>query len=295
MTAEPRSRHPSRDSKAAWLTGGLLFLVASGLLGIFSGGGSVATQSHMAEVEIQGPILSAEPTLSLIEDARERPEVKGVLLRVNSPGGGVGASESLYKAVARLSEEKPVAVSLGDMAASGGYMVALGGDRIFALDSTLTGSIGVIMMSTGVYPLLDKIGVVPRIIKSGRFKDAGSPLREMSEEDRDYLQSMVDELHGQFVAMVAEERGMEPGEVRPLADGRVFSGSQARSSGLVDAVGGRETALQWLREEAQLGPEAPIRTLEAPEGWLRQVLPAGLFNWLQLRFAPEPRYLYQGG
>ncbi|MFP4560334.1 MAG: signal peptide peptidase SppA [Thiohalorhabdus sp.] len=277
------------------MTGGLLFLVASGLLGIFSGGESVTTEPHMAEVEIQGPILNAEPTLSLIEEARESPEVKGVVLRVNSPGGGVGASESLYQAVARLAEEKPVAVALGDMAASGGYMVALAGDRIFALDSTLTGSIGVIMMSTGVYPLLDKIGVVPRIIKSGRFKDAGSPLREMSEEDRDYLQSTVDELHGQFVAMVAEERGMEPNEVRPLADGRVFSGRQARSNGLVDAVGGRETAVQWLREEAELGPEAPTRTLEAPEGWLRQVLPAGLFNWLQLRFVPEPRYMYQGG
>ncbi|MFA9462341.1 signal peptide peptidase SppA [Thiohalorhabdus methylotrophus] len=295
MTADHRSRRRSKDSKAAWLTGGLLFLIASGLLGIFSGGDSISSRPHLAQVAVEGPIMNAEPTVSLLEKAREASHIRGVLLRVNSPGGSVGASEAIYQAVARLSEKKPVAVSMGGLAASGGYMVALGGDRIFALDSTLTGSIGVIMMSTGVFPLLDKIGVVPRIIKSGRFKDAGSPLREMSEADRAYLQSMVDELHKQFVQLVAKERGMDVQEARPLANGRVFSGQQAQSEGLIDALGGEQTAEAWLRAQAELGPDAPLEELQPPEDWIQELMPAGLIGWLQMRLSPEPRYLYMGG
>ncbi len=281
------------DKKAAWLTGGLLFLVASGLIGIFSGEGTLKPRPpHLARVDLEGPILTTEPVQGLLAKAREDDAVKGVLLRIDSPGGGVGASQGIYEAVRRLAAKKPVAVSMGGVAASGGYMAALGADRIFALESTLTGSIGVIMMSSGIYPLLDKIGVEPRIIKSGKYKDAGTPLREMSESDRAYLQSMVDELHSQFTGLVAQEREMDPARVRDLADGRVFSGRQARSNGLVDALGDLAAVEKWLREEAELGPEAPLRELRPPRPWLRYLVPASLARWWGWHLGPGPRYLY---
>jgi protease-4 len=294
MTANDRpSRRRRLNKKAAWVTGGLLFLVAFGLMGVITGGPSVpGSKPHLARITLQGPILSAEPTVDLLRKARERSGVRGVLLRINSPGGGVGASEALYEAVNRLSAEKPVAVSMGAMAASGGYMTALGGDRIFALDSTLTGSIGVIMVSSGIYPLLDKIGVEPRIIKSGEFKDAGTPLREMSEADRAYLQSTVDELHDQFAGLVAERRGLSRKQVDKLADGRIFSGRQAVKNGLVDARGGLPEAKSWLRKEAGLPEGAPVQELKPPREWLGELMPAGWAAWISLRLSPKPQYLY---
>lgn len=294
MTANDRPRRSRRlNKKAAWVTGGLLFLIAFGLMGVISGGPSVpGAKPHLARIDLEGPILSAEPTVDLLRQAAERSGVRGVLLRVDSPGGGVGASEALYKAVKRLSAEKPVAVSMGAMAASGGYMTALGGDRIFALDSTLTGSIGVIMVSSGLYPLLDKIGVEPRIIKSGEFKDAGTPLREMSEADRAYLQSTVDELHDQFAGLVAERRGVSRKQVDKLADGRVFSGRQAVENGLVDALGGLPEAREWLRQEAGLPEDAPVQELKPPREWFGELMPAGWASWISLRLSPMPQYLY---
>ncbi|MEF8792715.1 signal peptide peptidase SppA [Thiohalorhabdus sp.] len=292
---DPVPRSSGYNRKAAWLTGGLLFLIASGMVGLLTGGdqGVVAGQPHLARVEIEGPILQAEPLVRLLEEARKREATKGVLLRVDSPGGGVGASQALYEAVERLSTEKPVAVSLGSMGASGGYMAALGGDRLFALDSTLAGSIGVIMMSSGVYPLLEDVGIEPRIIKSGKLKDAGTPLREMTGADRAYLQSLVDELHDHFVTMVAEERDLTESEVRELADGRLFSGRQAAANGLVDAVGGKAAAEAWLREEAGVSSGAPIEELEPPREWLDSLLPLGMVRWTGWLMAPEPRFRYQ--
>jgi protease-4 len=295
MTAEDGSvrRTSGHNRKAAWLTGGLLFLVASGLVGILSGDRGLSPgDPHLARIDLEGPILEADPIVKLLDQARETRAVKGVLLRVDSPGGGVGASQAIYEAVRRLAGDKPVAVSMGAMAASGGYMAALGGDRVFALDSTLTGSIGVIMMSSGIYPLLDKIGIEPRIIKSGELKDAGTPLREMTEADRAYLQSMVDELHGQFVELVAEERGLKPGKAAELASGRVYSGRQARQNGLVDALGDRHAAEEWLRQAAGVGAEAPLKQLRPPRDWWASMVPDSWVRWAQWLTAPEPRFFY---
>ena len=286
-------RRPRQNRKAAWLTGGLLFLIASGLVGILSSDDGLPTsRPHLARIDLDGPILKADTMVELIDRAREADSVRGVLLRVDSPGGGVGASQAIYEAVRRLAADKPVAVSMGAMAASGGYMVSVAGDRLFALDSTLTGSIGVIMMSSGVYPLLDKIGIEPRIIKSGKLKDAGTPLRKMDEADRAYLQSMVDHLHEQFMELVAKERGLSMEQVEPLADGRVFTGRQAKANGLVDALGDRHAAESWLREQAGLGPQAPVRKLRPPEKWWGELMPEGMVRWANWMLVPEPRFLY---
>lgn len=286
-----RKRH---STKAAWLTGGLLFLIASGLVGLLGEGDGLASdQRHLARIDVEGPILSSDPLVELLGKAQKKEAVKGVLLRVSSPGGGVGASQAVYEAVSRLSEEKPVAVAMGDVAASGGYMVALGGDRVFALDSTLTGSIGVLMMSTGIYPVLDRIGVEPRIIKSGELKDAGTPLREMDERDRAYLQSVVDALHSQFVEVVAQERDLSEDRVRQLADGRVYTGRQASKNGLVDQLGGHPAAEEWLREESGVGTETGIQELKPAPDWWQLLTPEALIRWYQWLVTPGPRYLYQ--
>lgn len=286
-----RNRH---STKAAWLTGGLLFLLASGLVGLLGEGEGLGTQqASLARIDVEGPILGSDPLVELLGEAREKEDVKGVLLRVSSPGGGVGASQAVYEAVRRLSEEKPVAVAMGDVAASGGYMVALGGDRVFALDSTLTGSIGVIMMSTGIYPVLERIGVEPRIIKSGELKDAGTPLREMDERDRAYLQSVVDALHAQFVELVAQEQDLSEDRVRQLADGRVYTGRQASQNGLVDQLGGHPAAEEWLREESGVGPEAQVKELKPAPDWWQALTTEALVRWYQWLVTPGPRYLYQ--
>lgn len=290
--ASSASRVRKRQWKAAWLTGGLLFLVASGLVGLMGGESMSPSSDHIARIDINGPIMEAEPTVRLLDQAREQAEAKAVLLRINSPGGGVGASEAIYQAVDRLAQDKPVAVSMGATAASGGYMAALGGDRIFALSSSMTGSIGVILVTSQVHDLMKRIGVDFRIIKSGPYKDAGTPFKEMGQKDRAYLQSMVDQLHGQFSEIVAAERDMDPEAVQEVADGRAFTGERAKKLGLVDAIGGREAALDWLREQAGLSAQAPVEHLRPDRPWLEEVFPRSMVRlWGQLA-DPRPRFLY---
>ncbi len=281
----------TRNRKTAWVIGGLLFLVASGLVGVWTGKGGFA-EARLARIDIEGPILSAKPTVDLLERVQENEAIKGALLRIESPGGGVGASEEIYGAVRRLAESKPVAVSMGSVAASGGYLVALGGDRLFALDSTLTGSIGVIMISSNLEPLLDKIGIEPRIIKSGPYKDAGTPFREMSKKDRAYLQSVVDELYQNFVKVVAKERPLDREAVRKLADGRVYSGRQAYKEGLVDALGNLHTSEHWLRKEAGVGKEVPLQELFPADQWLRRWFSMSWIRWFISTVRPRPQYFY---
>ena len=291
--ASSASRVRKRQWKAAWLTGGLLFLLASGIVGLLGGKSMAPSSAHIARIDIDGPIMEAEPTVRLLDRAREEADAKAVLLRINSPGGGVGASEAIYQAVDRLAEEKPVAVSMGSTAASGGYMAALGGDRIFALNASMTGSIGVILMTGQIHELMKQIGVDFRIIKSGAYKDAGTPFKEMGEKDRQYLQSMVDQLHGQFTDIVAAERDMDPEAVQEVADGRAFTGERARELGLVDAIGDREAALDWLRQQEGLTSDTPVEHLRPERQWLEGVFPQGmvrLWSWLA---DPHPRFLYR--
>jgi protease-4 len=294
-TEEARSptARRKRQWKAAWLTGGLLFLVASGLVGIMGGGSDIGPRSgHIARIDIQGPIMEAEPTVELLEQARESDDTEAVLLRINSPGGGVGASEAIYEAVSRLAEDKPVAVSMGATAASGGYMAALGADRIYALNASMTGSIGVILVSSEIHGLMDKVGVDFRILKSGQYKDAGTPFRKMDEADRQYLQSLIDRLHGQFTRLVVDERGLGAEKVAEVADGRAFTGERARELGLIDAIGDRRAALRWLRKKADVDADTPVEQLKPPRRWMQRLLPEGLTRLWNRMVSPGPKFLY---
>jgi protease-4 len=178
--------------------------------------------------------------------------VVAVLLRINSPGGTIGASQELNEAVKELrKKDKPVVVSMGDIAASGGYYVACASDRIVADPGTLTGSIGVIMDLMNFKGLADKLGVQPEVIKSGEFKDIGSPFRPMSKREAQILNGLIQDAYSQFVGAVAEGRKMELAKVRKFADGRVYSGQQAFKLGLVDQLGGYDDALITLQKICQ--------------------------------------------
>ncbi len=202
------------------------------LRGIFGKGGE-----KIAVIEIEGVISESRQTMEDINHFKEDSSIKGVILRINSPGGSVGPTQEIYREVLKLKGNKKVFVSMGSVCASGGYYIAAAGDKVYANPSTITGSIGVIMQSVILDELLKKIGVKSNTIKAGELKDAGTPFREMTPEERAYLDSIVKNIHEQFIKDVASSRKMEFEKVKSMADGRIYTGLQAKDLGLVDNIG----------------------------------------------------------
>jgi protease-4 len=187
-----------------------------------------------------------------LRKAIEDKNVKAILLRINSPGGTVGMSQEVYSAVNDVrAKGKPVVVSMGDVTASGGYYIAAAADKIYANPGTLTGSIGVIMHLMNWQETEKKIGIQPAVIKSGAFKDIGSSDRPMTPEERTLLQNIIMDSYDQFVTAVANGRHMDKEAVKKLADGRVYSGRQAKAVNLVDELGGYDDALVWLQKDCK--------------------------------------------
>ncbi|MCA9472270.1 MAG: signal peptide peptidase SppA [Nitrospirales bacterium] len=203
-------------------------------------------KEQVAVVRVEGPILDSKQTITELQDFSQDPMVKAIVVRIDSPGGGVAPSQEIYNAVKRVKSDynKTVVASMGTVAASGGYYIAVASDRVLANPGTLTGSIGVIMQMANFEELLKKVGVKNFVIKSGRYKDLGSPFREMKPEDRQILQSVMDDVHQQFIEAVAEGRSLDIADVELLADGRVFTGRQAKDSLLVDELGDLTDAIQ---------------------------------------------------
>lgn len=197
-------------------------------------------------VEVKGIILDSEETVKQLHEFGKNEGIKAVVLRIDSPGGVVGPSQEIYAEVKKLAARKPVLVSMGSVAASGGYYIAAPATRIFANPGTITGSIGVILKLSNVEKLMDKVGMKVFTLKTGKYKDTGSPVRPMTKKERQLLQGVIDTTHGQFVRAVAEGRKLPLEEVRRIADGRVLSGEQALALKLVDRLG----SLQDTIEEA---------------------------------------------
>ncbi|MBX3236196.1 MAG: signal peptide peptidase SppA [Nitrospiraceae bacterium] len=217
-------------------------------------------QDKVAVIRVEGVILDAQSTVGDLKHFSENPLVKAIVLRIDSPGGGVVPSQEIHDAVKRIKNKsnKVIIASMGTVAASGGYYIAAATDRIIANPGTLTGSIGVIMETANVEGLLKKVGVEGVVIKSGRFKDVGSPLRKMSDEERKLLQSVMDDVHHQFIQAVADGRSLELSEVEPLADGRIFTGRQAKEARLVDELGDLEDAIRIAAEVAGIEGEPKV-------------------------------------
>jgi protease IV len=235
----------------------LFVVVLSGSLGSGAGGGAVFG-ARIAVVELDGPILEVEDLVRELRAHRDNPLVRAVVVRINSPGGVVGPTQELHAALTRMREaRKPVVASLGAVAASGGYYVAVAADRIYANPGTLTGSIGVIMRLATLDGLMKKVGVEYVVVKSGRLKDIGNIARAMSPEERQVLQVLLDDVHGQFITAVAEGRKLDRAQVLGFADGRIVSGAQAKALNMVDVLGGLEEALDGAATLAGL-PKPPM-------------------------------------
>lgn len=228
-------------------------------------------------VEIEGAIVDARETLDVIRRFREDEDIKAIVIRIDSPGGAVGPSQEIYREIRKTIATKRVVASMGAVAASGGYYVACAADKIMANPGTITGSIGVIMGFTNFRQLLDKIGLVPVVIKSGPYKDTGSPTREMRDDERQLLQSIISDIHGQFVAAIAEGRGMDRTLIEQAADGRIFTGQDAEARGLVDRLGNFEDALQWAGELGGIeGAVVPVYIRDEKLSLLRHLMSSSL-------------------
>jgi len=233
---------------------GFLFTFLITVLIVRGGVESVSEVSgnRIGIVEIKGVITTPEKALDAMKQFRENENVKAVVLRIDSPGGAVGASQEIFQEARRLDMVKPVIASLGNTAASGGYYSAVGARYIVANPGTVTGSIGVIMKLPNVEKLLEKLGIKTTVIKSGRLKDLASITRELSPEERAVLKSVMDDIHGQFIRDVAKGRSLPGEKVKSLADGRIFSGQQALELKLVDELGNFSVALDKAAEIAKI-------------------------------------------
>jgi len=241
-----------------WLAvAGLFVLVVGGARsGEGSSGGSLFGP-RVAIVELEGIITDVDDLVRDLKAHRENPAVRAVVVRINSPGGVVGPTQELHDAILRVRQAgKPVVASLGSVAASGGYYTAVACDQIYANPGTLTGSIGVIMQLANVEQLMKKVGVDYIVVKAGAYKDIGSIGRPMTPEERRVLQALLDDIHAQFIAAVATGRKLDRDEVVKFADGRVFSGAQAKDLKMVDALGGLEDAVAAAAKLAGL-PSPP--------------------------------------
>ncbi len=232
------------------------------LAGIASPSGLGAGRAHVARLSVQGLITDDRRVIEALDRAARDDSVRGLIIAIDSGGGTVAGGEALHGAIARFAERKPVIAVMGGTAASAAYMAALPAHRILARESTLTGSIGVLLQTFNIAELMERLGVRQQILASGTLKGHPSPFQPLTEEARAALAEIVADLHGQFVRMVVAGRRMEEARVRALATGRVFTGREAVTLGLIDAIGAEREARAWLAAERAIPAETPVRDLE---------------------------------
>ncbi len=250
-----------------------LILLIVGVGAAVSSGGGDTSAKHVALVRVSGAITGggsesdvwgstsagSEDIVDQLERARKNKNAKAVVIRINSPGGSAAGSEEIYNQIMRIRKEgKPVYASMADVAASGGYYVASACNRIYADSNTITGSIGVIFSVGDMSELFRKIGYRPEVVKSGKFKDIGSPARPLTPEERKLIQDMITDIYETFLKSVAQGRGVDASRIRPWADGRMFTGRQALKLNLVDSIGGLREAVRAAAAAGGLKAEPKV-------------------------------------
>ncbi len=246
------------------------FAIGAGVVVRLILGGPLVSRDRIAVLPVYGVIESDAAFMKNLVEFRDDESVRGFVIEIRSPGGLAGTAQSMYSELARLrdSDDRPVVAWIGEVGASGGYYVALGADSILALPSSITGSIGVIMEFPNAEELLRKAGVGLEVVKSGELKDMGSPVRDITEEERRVLQELVDDVYEQFVSAVSENRGMERASVLALSDGRVMSGARAAELGLVDRTATLAETLNMVGRMTGLGDDPrTVRPLERRLGF----------------------------
>jgi len=290
-TIRPPDEKRPRRRLLWWVVGALLLVVAANTL---LADLDLSGENRIALIRIEGFILDAKDTVAELKRFGDSSSVKAIVLRIDSPGGGVVPSQEIHDAVERVrtKQNKTVVASMGTVAASGGYYIAAAADRIVANPGTLTGSIGVIMELVNLEGLLQKVGVESVVIKSGHYKDIGSPFRKMGADDRRILQGVMDDVHNQFIEAVAKGRSLDVAAVRTLADGRIFTGRQALDAQLVDELGDLEAAVRLAAD--LVGIEGEPKVVEPKKRFsIRELLESRVPNLVpQLDFQPGIRLKY---
>jgi protease-4 len=257
------------------------------------GRGSLWLGDRVGVVEITGLISDSRPILKQLERYQEEPRIKAIVLRINSPGGAVGPSQEILREIEKIKKEKKVVASLGTVAASGGYYIACGANLIMANPGTATGSIGVVMQFANVEQLTKKIGLGMFSLKAGRYKDVGSPFRPMTREEKAYLQRLLDNIYQQFLRDVARNRKLSLEKVRGLAEGRIYTGEEAKQVGLVDELGNLPDAIEKAGRLAGLkGKVQAVYPEKERFSFLRWLLDQDSESLSRLALPyPEPAYL----
>jgi len=253
-----------------------IILFIGGLLALASASGGFDFSKridHIARVKITGLITGDQPTLDLLADIAKADHVKGLIIRIDSPGGTTAGSEAIYEAIRKIAKDKPVAAVMDTIAASGGYITAIAADHIVARGNTITGSIGVIFQLAEVSKLLETIGVQMQEIKSGDLKAEPSPFKPLSEKAREVSNLMVQDSFAWFTGLVAERRRLPLDRVKILSDGRVYTGRQAVAEKLIDELGGEDKAVDWIKKEKKLSADIAVKDWEAPAE------DRGIFGW----------------
>jgi protease-4 len=258
----------------AWRILAVLALLAVALVILGKRGEAPWAKSHIARLSVEGVISDDRARDEALKTAMDDPNVKALIVYIDSPGGTVVGGENLYQRLRDIAAKKPVVATMGTLAASGGYMTAIGADYILARNGTVTGSIGVIMQTTDVTGLLDKLGIEAEAIKSAPLKAVPSPFEKLTPAGREATQVLVMDMYDMFVGMVADRRHLPHDVALKLGDGRVYTGRQAVENKLVDAIGGEAEARDWLAEARGVPRTTPVRDLkvERPEESLPGIL-----------------------
>jgi protease-4 len=254
-----RKRHPVLIVMA--ILGGVALFLGTAMFVVLKMSGSSSRLpfgDKIGVISLEGAILDSQTILSQLVSFKEDKDISAVIIRINSPGGAVAPSQEIFREIQKTSQIKKVVASLGSVAASGGYYVAAATDHIVANPGTITGSIGVIVEFIQIEELLSKIGVGFEVLKSGEFKDTGSPYRKLTPQDKAVIQGLIGDIQEQFVEAVAEGRGLPVEKVREIADGRVFSGVKAKALGLVDELGNFQDAVDITKAMAGIRGEAEL-------------------------------------
>jgi len=259
-------------SRGIWRAAAILLVLAGALFWLGRGALSRAEGPYVARLAVEGFIGDDRKLIEAIDRLGKEDRAKALVVAIDSPGGSVGGGEALHGALLRLGKQKPVVAVMRGTAASAAYMAAVGTERIWARESTVTGSIGVLLQTLDSSELLARLGVRGEALVSGPLKAQPNPFQPLSPEGRAALQGVIMDLYEQFVAMVVAGRKLPEEKVRALADGRVFTGRQALSAGLVDAIGGEREAREWLAAERQVPASLPVHELKIRgtlDRWLR--------------------------
>lgn len=265
------------------------------ILSFFGSSSDFAFGEKIGVIPIEGPIADSRPVIAQLVKFGKDDTIRAIILRIDSPGGGVGPSQEIYREVMKTRRTKKVIVSMGSLAASGGYYIAAAADKIVANPGTITGSIGVIMEFVRLEELLKKLGISLEVMKSGEFKDIGSPHREMTEREKELIQRLLSDIQGQFVRAVAQGRKLSIKKVEEIADGRIFSGARAKELGLVDRLGNFRDAVELARKMTGIQGEVKLVYPEKPRLRLRDFLFQSTVEVLQrvIQARPPTRIEYR--